>query len=61
MNQAINEQLELGLGKSLFKFVFQKTCQVQALSLNSIIKQTKLKYNVFMNKLINMRAQLNYM
>ena len=57
MNQAINEQLNIGLGKSLFMFVLYKTSQVQTLSLSSIIKQVKFKHNnVFMNKLMNMRA-----
>ena len=35
--------------------------QAQALSLGSIIKQVKIKHNnVFVNKLVNMWAQFNY-
>ena len=45
----------------LYPFV-QKTSQVQAIILSSIIKQAKLKHNnVFMNKLVNTMTQLNYM
>ena len=44
----------------LYSFVY-KTSQVQALSLDSIIKWTEFKHNnVFVNKLVNMRAQFNY-
>ena len=48
-------------GKACLYLFVQKTSQAQALSLGSIIKQAKLKQNiVFVNKLVNMRAQFNY-
>ena len=54
MNHTIYEQLKLGLEKSfVYVQLFKKTNQVQALSLDLIVKRAKLKHkNVFINKLV---------
>ena len=62
MNQSSYEHLELVSGKKkLFIFVCLATNSSSSLSLNSIIKRVKLKYNnLFVNKLVNLRIRFNY-
>ena len=54
MNQAVYEQLGLGLGKDLFMFVCLANEPSSSPSLSSISKRVKFKHNnEFVNKLVN--------
>jgi len=57
---AVYEQLKLGLEKkNLFIFNFLANKPSSSPSLDSVIKQNKLKYNnVFVNKLVNIKHDL---
>ena len=61
MNQTIYEQLNFESRKNLFIFICLVNKLSSNLTLGSIIKQIKLKHNnVFVNKLVNIKAQINY-
>ena len=61
MNQAIYEQLNFESRKNLFIFICLVNKLSSNLTLGSIIKQIKLKHNnVFVNKLVNIKARINY-
>ena len=61
MNQAIYAQIELRSRKSLFMFIYLLNKPSGSPTLDLIIKQVKLKHNnMFINKLINIMTQINY-